>query len=141
MVLAFDITFLSRFGHQLFLFEAVLAPSQSVLRSVKNHYDPLNSFDQNHLISTAQPHRPRVLIWTVFDASLLHPVPMRMNDMTAKQLFAVPCPRCGVAMGSRCLEPSGTLRAEPHVDRRLAAIEAVENKRESVRGSGMLTHV
>jgi hypothetical protein len=63
---------------------------------------------------------------------LLHPIPMRMNDMTAKQLFAVPCPRCGVAMRSRCLQPSGTLRADPHVDRRLSAIEAVEVKRDRV---------
>jgi hypothetical protein len=52
--------------------------------------------------------------------------------MTAKQLSAVPCPRCGVVTGKRCLEPSGTVRAGPHVDRRLAAIEAVEIKRGHV---------
>jgi hypothetical protein len=57
---------------------------------------------------------------------------MRMKDMTAKQLSAVPCPRCGVVTGKRCLEPSGTVRAGPHVDRRLAAIEAVEIKRGHV---------
>jgi len=52
--------------------------------------------------------------------------------MTAKQLSSVPCPRCGAATGKRCLEPSGTLRAGPHVDRRLSAIEAVEIKRDHV---------
>jgi hypothetical protein len=49
--------------------------------------------------------------------------------MTPKQLSSVPCSRCGAVTGERCLEPSGTLRAGPHVDRRLAAIEAVEVKR------------
>ena len=52
--------------------------------------------------------------------------------MTAKQLSSVPCPRCGVVTGKRCLDPSGTVRAGPHVDRRLAAIEAVEIKRDHV---------
>jgi hypothetical protein len=50
--------------------------------------------------------------------------------MTPKQLSSVPCPRCGVAAGKRCVLHSGALRAEPHVDRRLSAIEAVEVKRE-----------
>ena len=52
--------------------------------------------------------------------------------MTPKQLSSVPCPRCGVAVGQRCVLRSGGLRAEPHVDRRLSAIEAVEVKREHV---------
>ena len=54
---------------------------------------------------------------------------MRMSDMTPKQLSSVPCPRCGVDMGKGCVQLSGALRAGPHVDRRLAAIEAVEIKR------------
>ena len=58
--------------------------------------------------------------------------PMRMNDMTVKQLTSVPCPRCGAEAGKGCLEPSGTLRALPHVDRRLNAISAVEVKRSRV---------
>jgi hypothetical protein len=49
--------------------------------------------------------------------------------MSAKQLSSVPCPRCGAEAGKGCLEPSGNLRAGPHVDRRLSAIEAVEVKR------------
>lgn len=57
---------------------------------------------------------------------------MRMIDMTSKQLSAVPCPRCGAATGERCLLHSGALRADPHVDRRLSAIEAVEIKRDRV---------
>ena len=63
---------------------------------------------------------------------LLQPIPMRMNDMTPKQLSSVPCPRCGVATGKSCLQPSGALRDGPHVDRRLSAIEAVELKRDYV---------
>jgi hypothetical protein len=52
--------------------------------------------------------------------------------MTPTQLSAVPCPRCGVPTGKSCLAPSGALRTGPHVDRRLAAIEAVEVKRDHV---------
>jgi hypothetical protein len=60
---------------------------------------------------------------------------MRMIDMTPKQLSSVPCPQCGAATGKRCLQPSGALRAGPHVDRRLSAIEAVEVKRDRVVGT------
>jgi len=52
--------------------------------------------------------------------------------MTAKQLSAVPCPICGVAAGQSCVLYSGALRSDPHVDRRLAAVEAVEVKRDNV---------
>jgi len=52
--------------------------------------------------------------------------------MTPKQLSSVPCPRCGVAAGKRCVMLSGAMRPGPHVDRRLAAIEAVEVKRTQV---------
>jgi len=52
--------------------------------------------------------------------------------MTPKQLSSVACPRCGVPIGKSCLQPSGGLRVGPHVDRRLAAIEAVEVKRDRV---------
>ena len=62
----------------------------------------------------------------------MHLVPMRMSDMTPKQLSSVPCPRCGVDMGKGCVQLSGALRAGPHVDRRLSAIEAVEVKRGHV---------
>jgi hypothetical protein len=54
---------------------------------------------------------------------------MRMKDLTPKQLSSVSCPTCGVGVGERCLLHSGGPRSEPHVDRKLAAAEATENKR------------
>ena len=54
---------------------------------------------------------------------------MRMVDLTSKQLVSVPCPTCGVAAGARCLLHSGAPRSEPHVDRKLSAAEAIEQKR------------
>jgi hypothetical protein len=54
---------------------------------------------------------------------------MRMGDMPPLTLLAVPCSICGVAAGMPCLLHSGGLRNEPHIDRKLAAIEAVEAKR------------
>ena len=54
---------------------------------------------------------------------------MRMRDLTSNQLSSVPCPACGVSAGQRCLRFSGALRSEPHVDRKLAAAEAIEAKR------------
>ncbi len=54
---------------------------------------------------------------------------MRMNDMTPKLFHSVRCPTCGVHAGMRCLLHSGRLRDEPHIDRKLTAIEAVESKR------------
>jgi hypothetical protein len=62
---------------------------------------------------------------------LSHRIQMRKNDLTAKQLFAVPCPTCGVAAGERCLLYSGAPRTQPHVDRKLSAAEAVEAKKIS----------
>ena len=55
-----------------------------------------------------------------------------MKDLTARQLFSVPCPRCGAATGHICEVHSGGLRFEPHLDRKLSAIEAVERKRMQV---------
>jgi hypothetical protein len=52
--------------------------------------------------------------------------------MTPKQLSSVPCPRCGVATGKQCVLRSGALRPGPHVDRRLAAIESLEIRRDHV---------
>jgi hypothetical protein len=51
-----------------------------------------------------------------------------MGDITAKQFISVPCPTCGVYAGQRCLLYSGEPRTVPHVDRKLAVIEAVEAK-------------
>jgi len=47
-------------------------------------------------------------------------------------LLAVPCRTCGVAAGMPCLLlHSGRLRNDPHIDRKLDAIEAVEAKKDS----------
>jgi hypothetical protein len=54
---------------------------------------------------------------------------MKMKDLTPKLVLSVPCPTCGVDSGQRCLLHAGGLRSEPHVDRKLAAIEAIETKR------------
>ena len=65
---------------------------------------------------------------------------MRMGDMTPRHLLAVPCPTCGVAAGKRCLLHAGGLRNEPHIDRKLRAIEAVESRRQT-RASGAAAKV
>ncbi|MGC2890066.1 MAG: hypothetical protein WB627_13425 [Candidatus Acidiferrum sp.] len=52
-----------------------------------------------------------------------------MKDLTLKQLSSVDCPTCGVPAGESCLLHSGGTRSEPHVDRKLAAAEAIEEKR------------
>jgi len=59
-----------------------------------------------------------------------------MSDLTSKQLFAVACPTCGVSVGERCLLHSGAPRSEPHIDRKLSAVEAVETKR-TPRATGL----
>jgi hypothetical protein len=55
-----------------------------------------------------------------------HSVKMKKSELTLKQASAIPCPTCGVAIGMPCLLHSGGKRLEPHVDRKLAAIEALE---------------
>jgi hypothetical protein len=52
---------------------------------------------------------------------------MRMAELTPEELSSVPCPTCGVAAGERCLL-HGTARFESHLDRKLCAIEALEQK-------------
>jgi hypothetical protein len=64
-----------------------------------------------------------VPIWTAFARVLSHAVPMRMRGMSPELFNSVPCPTCRVGPGKRCLLHSGGLRNEPHVDRKLAAIE------------------
>jgi hypothetical protein len=60
---------------------------------------------------------------------------MRMRDVAPKYLLAVDCRTCGVAAGKHCLLHGGGLRNEPHIDRKLRAIEAVES-RSLTRASG-----
>ena len=70
-----------------------------------------------------------VPFWAVLTHFLSQYIPMRMNDMTPELFLSVLCPTCKVASGKRCLLLSGGLRTESHIDRKLAAIEAVETKR------------
>ena len=57
-----------------------------------------------------------------------HSVRMKKSELTLKQVSGVPCPTCGVATGMPCVLHSGGKRLEPHVDRKLAAIEVLEKK-------------
>jgi hypothetical protein len=57
-----------------------------------------------------------------------HSVKMKKSELTAKQVSSVPCPTCGVAVGMHCILHAGGKRSEPHVDRKLAAIVAIERK-------------
>jgi len=64
-----------------------------------------------------------------------YPVRLKKKSLTTKQFSSVACPTCGVNAGMRCLRYSGGLRFEPHLHRKLAAIEAIERKRlRSLRG-------
>jgi hypothetical protein len=72
---------------------------------------------------------------TVLPLVLTYYTKMRKSDLTAKEWSSVPCPTCGVAPGEPCLLHSGALRIEPHVDRKLSAVEAIEANRIS-RGPG-----
>jgi hypothetical protein len=56
---------------------------------------------------------------------------MKTRELTPKQLTTVPCPTCGAAAGERCVLLSGGPRKEPHVNRKLAATEAVEKRFKS----------
>jgi hypothetical protein len=49
--------------------------------------------------------------------------------MTPEQFCSVPCPTCGAVIGKSCLLHSGAVRSEPHTDRKLSAVEAIEAKR------------
>jgi hypothetical protein len=66
---------------------------------------------------------------TVSGAVSSHDNSMRMVELTSKELCAVRCPTCGVAAGERCHLHSGSTCLEPHLDRKLCAIEALEQKR------------
>ena len=57
-----------------------------------------------------------------------HSVSMKKRDLTPKQMTAVPCPSCGAGVGMSCELHAGGKRSEPHVDRKLAAIEAMEQR-------------
>src|SRR5260221_12546452 len=54
------------------------------------------------------------------------------RQLTAKQIFSVPCPTCGVSPGTPCERYSGAPRRQPHVDRRFVATEALVQETETV---------
>jgi len=53
---------------------------------------------------------------------------VKKKELTSEQLWSVPCPTCGVGVGERCVLHSGGPRSEPHVDRKLAAADAIEGE-------------
>ena len=59
---------------------------------------------------------------------------MRMGDLNPKLVLAVPCPTCGVAAGEGCALHSGQPRNDPHLDRKLRAIESLESRRAPATG-------
>jgi hypothetical protein len=54
---------------------------------------------------------------------------MKVKELKQKQLFSVPCPTCGAAVGQPSELIAGGKRNDPHPDRKLVAAEAVENNR------------
>jgi len=54
---------------------------------------------------------------------------MKKSELTRKQISSVTCPTCGVPTGKRCVLHSGAPRSEAHVERKCAAVEAIEGKR------------
>jgi hypothetical protein len=71
---------------------------------------------------------PDVQDCTVRWSEMSHHPRMKKKDVTVKQLYAVPCPTCGVPIGKHCVLKTGANRTNAHVNRRLAAIEQVEKK-------------
>src|SRR2546427_481588 len=103
-------------------------PGPRMERVAPCHFDaasPMNPCSQsiNNSIEISVP------FWAVLTHSLPQHIPMRMNDMSPELFLSVRCPMCKVPSGKRCLLLSGGLRTESHIDRKLAAIEAVETKR------------
>src|SRR5258707_15332441 len=54
------------------------------------------------------------------------------RQLTAKQIFSVPCPTCSVSPGTPCERYSGAPRRQPHVDRRFVASEALVQQTETI---------
>jgi hypothetical protein len=60
---------------------------------------------------------------------LLHDISMKMLELTRSELVAVRSSSCGVAAGKLCHRASGSTSIEPHLDRDLSAVDALEQKR------------
>lgn len=83
--------------------------------------------------NTGLPYRqcqmPKVFRKEQFRGSLqVHVAWVKKKELTSGQISSVSCPLCGVAPGERCVLNSGTPRSEPHLDRKLAAVEASVRK-------------
>src|SRR5580700_9524245 len=53
---------------------------------------------------------------------------MKKKELKPEQVTAVPCSTCGVPTAERCVLRSGAARSEPHVDRKLSAIDAIQRE-------------
>ena len=53
---------------------------------------------------------------------------VKKSELTPRQSSSVRCPTCGVPAGNHCVLHSGAPRSRPHVDRKFAAIDAIEKK-------------
>ena len=58
-----------------------------------------------------------------------HSVRMKKKELTPQEMFSVPCPTCGVPSGKYCVLNTGAPRSNPHIDRKFAAMEALEKNR------------
>ncbi len=86
------------------------------------------------------PDRFLLVLWSVRLKSFLpkieqirepvlsHSAIMRKSELTPEQVSSIPCPTCGAAVGEGCVLHSGAPRSEPHVERKFAAMEAIERK-------------
>jgi len=63
---------------------------------------------------------------------------MKKSELTLKQVPSVACPTCGVTAGRCCELNTGAPRSHPHVDRKLAAMEAIEGKQTHLVVDGRL---
>ena len=71
--------------------------------------------------------------WASFYCKLLHHLPVKSKELTAKQIISVPCQTCGAAIEEPCELHTGALRSEPHRDRKLSAADALETKSRRIR--------
>ena len=70
-----------------------------------------------------------------FEYASWHPAAVRIKDLTPELFLSIPCPTCNVAAEKPCvLYGMDRLRSEPHVDRKLAAIEAIEENGPEIGG-------
>jgi hypothetical protein len=96
-----------------------------------NYREPMDD-PSRYQLHTAQNRLPDSCAWKLSEIEQIRDRPqsysvrMKKSELTLKQVSAIPCPTCGVAVGMPCVLHSGGKRLEPHVDRKLAAIEALE---------------